>query len=122
MVGILPPLTLGSSTSHALQIQKPSFVPSDPPSVSMLKEALSSVAVKYGLDYDQMSTVVSCESGWRIDPPHNNISWGIAQFTPATWKDYGTGDIMNPYMQLEVMGKMWKKGLMGRWDCYRILY
>lgn len=91
-------------------------------SQSELKALLKDISVKYGLDYQKMEAVVQCESGWQIDPPHNNISWGIAQFTPATWEDFGYGDIMNPYSQLEVMGKMWSKGLMSRWDCYKILF
>ncbi len=79
---------------------------------------------KYGLD-DQLlmaEKVISCESGFHIDPlPHNHISWGIAQFTPATWKDFGHGDIMNPLIQIDVMSHMWSKGLQNRWDCYRML-
>lgn len=92
------------------------------PSGNDLKSYLREQASLYGVDYDEMSAVIQCESGWRVDPPHNNISWGIAQFTPDTWTDFGSGDIMNPYTQLDVMAKMWSKGLHGRWDCYKIVF
>lgn len=92
------------------------------PSENEIKRYLREQSALYGLDYDKMSAVISCESGWRIDPPHNNISWGIAQFTPETWKDFGGGDIMDPYAQIRVMSIMWSKHLEGRWDCYHILF
>lgn len=91
------------------------------PTVQELKDHLASEVKKYGGNYSQIYNVIMCESGWRINPPHNNISFGIAQFTPATWKDFGQGDIMNPYTQITVMVKMWNKGLEKRWDCFKIL-
>ena len=86
-----------------------------------LKLALAAVAEKYGQEYEKMLAVIQCESGFLIDPPHNGISWGIAQFTKPTWQDFGYGDIMNPLIQLDVMGKMLNNGLIGRWDCAKIL-
>lgn len=65
--------------------------------------------------------VVACESGYNIYA-NNGISYGIAQFTPVTWKDFGHGDIFNPLTQLETMARMWKNPLLRlRWDCYRKL-
>lgn len=63
--------------------------------------------------------VITCESNyfWHAD---NGVSYGIAQFTPATWHDFGKGNIFNPYKQLDVMARMWKNPLLRlRWDCYR---
>lgn len=86
-----------------------------------IKEMIRIQFTLYGL-VDQIpiaEAVIACESGFRVDPlPHNGISWGIAQFTPDTWKDFGTGDIMNPYWQIKTMAKMWKMGLQNRWDCF----
>lgn len=78
---------------------------------------------QYGGNYALISSVIDCEnSSWSVDPlPHNNVSWGFAQFTPATWKDFGHGEIMNPYSQIEVMVKMFNMGLSKRWDCAKIL-
>lgn len=88
-----------------------------------LMEALETDFAKYGIENQvgKAEKVIQCESGflWYAQNP---ISKGVAQFTPATWKDFGYGDIMNPYSQLEIMAKMWSKGLQKRWDCYIIIY
>ncbi len=86
----------------------------------VLTRYLQSAFTKYGIENEipTAEAVILCESGWQINPRHNNISWGIAQFTPSTWHDYGYGDIMNPLSQLDVMSKMWSKGLQDRWDCF----
>lgn len=96
--------------------------------ISVTTDNLKSVLVyefgTYGLQ-DQIQTaeaVIACESGFQVDPPHNGISWGIAQFTKDTWKDFGSGDIMNPLFQIQTFSKMWSKGLQNRWDCYRLGY
>lgn len=87
----------------------------------VLKRFLRARLISYGIEdqYNTVEAVVFCESSWRVDPPHNGISWGIAQFTPPTWKDFGYGDIMNPYNQLDTMAKMWANPkLRNRWDCH----
>ena len=87
-----------------------------------LKDALEYDFAQYGIsnEVQEAERVISCESSWNINAS-NKISYGIAQFTPATWKDFGYGDILNPLSQLDVMAKMWKDGLQGRWDCFRQL-
>lgn len=87
-----------------------------------LKSYLSVIFTKYGIE-DQIpiaEAVIACESSWNINA-NNGISFGLLQFTPATWKDFGYGDIMNPQSQIITMAKMWKRGLQGRWDCWRML-
>lgn len=119
--------TIDASVSKTLKVSSPSTT-SHPATLKStendLKGFLLETSVKYGLDYDKMNAVINCESTWRIDPPHNGVSLGIAQFTAATWVDYGVGkyEDIDPYSQIAVMGKMWSKGLESRWDCYKILY
>ena len=95
------------------------------PSVKELKDYLAKEVAIYGGNYALLDDVIKCESGWRIDPPHNGISMGIAQFTESTWHDfcleYGEYEDINPYSQLRCMVKMVNKGLIGRWDCFRML-
>ena len=85
---------------------------------------LESVFEKYEIA-DQIplaKQVIACESSWDINAD-NGVSYGIAQFTPPTWVDFGRGDIMNPFIQLEVMAKMWGvHHLQSRWDCYNMLF
>ncbi len=93
-------------------------------SIDYLKGIAGEASIQYGLsgqDYQEMIDTIQCESGWQIYPKPNYISWGIAEFMPATWHDFGNGDIMDPIMQIKVMARMWSKGLMGRWDCAKIL-
>lgn len=87
-----------------------------------LKSYLEEVFIKEGLE-DQIEIAektITCESNflWYAD---NGISFGVAQFTPDTWKDFGEGDIFNPHIQLRTMAKMFKMGLQNRWDCYKML-
>jgi len=93
---------------------------SETPTTARLKDYLKYEFAKYGIEdqYDRAVSVVFCESGWNVNPKPNGISYGIAQFTKPTWQDFGHGDIMNPYNQLEVMANMWSLKLQGRWDCF----
>ncbi len=94
-------------------------------STEFLKDTASEDAIKYGLSpiqYSQMMATIFCESSWQIYPKPNHISWGVAQFTPPTWKEFGYGDIMNPISQLNVMSKMFHNHLEKRWDCWRQLF
>ncbi len=87
-----------------------------------IQEMVSEQFTLYGIA-SQIPTalkVVQCESGFNINAD-NGISYGVAQFTPATWKDFGHGNIFNPLYQIETMAKMWKIGLQKRWDCYRMI-
>lgn len=92
-------------------------------STEYLKSYVGEVSIKYGLSaekYQQIMATIQCESNWNV-LADNGISFGIAQFTPATWKDFGSGDIMNPLTQLEVMARMFSQHLEHRWDCAKIL-
>ncbi len=87
-----------------------------------LREILEEQFTTYGIK-DQIpmaEAVVVCESHWNIYA-NNGVSFGITQFTPATWKDFGSGDIYNPLFQFQTMAKMFKMGLQKRWDCFRML-
>jgi hypothetical protein len=87
-----------------------------------LMAALKVEFTKYGIE-DQLGVVakiIACESSWNI-LADNSVSYGLLQFTPATWKQFGYGDIMNPYSQIKVMAKMWHDKLQHRWDCYSIV-
>lgn len=85
-----------------------------------LKSYFRQVFTYNGLE-DQIpiaEAVIACESSWNWKAD-NGISYGIAQFTPATWEDFGFGDIMNPYSQIQVMARMWKNPVLRlRWDCF----
>lgn len=97
--------------------------------IGYLKLLLFQESAKYGISYQEIYATAMCESGFQIDPKHNNISWGIMQFTPATWKEFGHGNIMDAENQILVATSMWNKWetykgkqrqLKERWDCFRL--
>lgn len=94
----------------------------DKPTVKELKDFLTQLVNTYGGNYALIDDVIQCESGWRTDVySRNNISYGIAQFTPPTFSDFCDGEYKDPYAQLTCMVKMFNKGLSSRWDCVRIM-
>lgn len=93
------------------------------PTKGEIKLALASISEKYGLNLDELLSVIECESGFRTDEySPGMISYGVAQFTKDTFKENCAGDYKNPFAQISCMGLMWSKGMQGRWDCYRMLY
>jgi hypothetical protein len=93
--------------------------------VDYLKRYVGEMSIQYGLSpqgYQELVATIQCESNFQIDPKHNGISWGIAQFTKPTWNKEGIGDIMNPITQIEVMVRMWKNNQEPQWDCWCMKY
>ena len=89
-----------------------------------LKQALTAVAEKYGQNYEQMSSIISCESGWDVLAYNKEDekfvkggSRGIAQFTIPTFEENCKGDYSNPLDQIECMGLLFKRGEQSRWSC-----
>ncbi len=137
MYGIKHDLKIGDLKGESSQTTDTTTLPSKPllwangainddfrgwiPKTTQLKLALKSFVATYGGNYALLDDVIMCESSWNPNPKPNGISFGIAQFTKDTWKDFGEGDIMNPYSQLEVMVKMFRDGFAERWDCFKML-
>lgn len=77
-------------------------------------------AEKYGLDPYVIIAQIYQES--RFNPLAINKysgAKGIGQFMPATWKDFGEGDILNPYDNLDAnfrLMKMLIEKFKGRYD------
>lgn len=92
-------------------------------SESELKEHLSNVAVKYGLDFVQLDRTIQGESTYDQNKD-NGLSVGIAQYILTTWlancskKD----ERKDPIKSLDCMGKMWAAGNAYQWDSYCNLY
>lgn len=86
-----------------------------------IKAVLAAEFSTYGIENQlaKAESVISCESGFEVNPKPNGISWGVAQFTKSTWQDFGIGDIMNPYMQIKVMATLWQMSEQWRWNCYK---
>lgn len=86
-----------------------------------LKEYLKQQSSLYGVDYAVLTKVVNCESSWNSSA-RTSVSYGIAQFTKPTFKEYCKGEYTNAKDQLTCMASVFKKKMMSRWDCWRSLY
>ena len=92
------------------------------PTPQELKDYLAQLVSKYGGNYALISDVINCESSWRTNVySRERISYGVAQFTPPTFKENCVGDYENPYDQLNCMVNMFNKGMEKRWDCFLML-
>lgn len=90
-----------------------------------LKGALEVDFAKYGIldQLDRAEKVLQCESGFQVDPPHNNSCRGIAQFKVSTWDWFNKVrethmEFMNPFSQIDMMSWAWSKGYQSQWECF----
>jgi len=112
--------TKGKDTSWL----KTSFYQNSKPSIKELKDYLASEVAKYPeLSYSEIEAIIYCESSFQVDPPHNNICRGIAQFKIGTF-NWFTGmmneklEFMDPYDQIKVMVWAFANGYKNHWECY----
>lgn len=94
-------------------------------SVEYLKGYVGEVSIKYGLSgqqYQDMMNIVTCESNWNV-LAFNDLgnSYGVAQYQPTTFKENCSGDYKDPVAQLNCMAQMIKRGMIERWDCFRLV-
>lgn len=89
-----------------------------------IKLVISSLCSKYGLNYEQFYNTIDGESSFLVDPPHNNDSRGIAQYTLDTWLGNcsKTDERLDAVKSLNCMAIMWSKGQQYRWDAYCLRY
>lgn len=91
-------------------------------SVSELKRFALAKATEYGISFDLMDKILICESNYQTAVWSSNMSsFGVAQYTRVTFRENCEGKYEDPYAQLECMAKMISRGLIGRWDCAKIL-
>ncbi len=77
----------------------------DTKNLTDLQKYVAQEAVKKGYDPQIVLRQISAESAWKTDAKSQAGAYGLPQFMPATWKDYGSGDIKNPYNQVEAYFK-----------------
>jgi soluble lytic murein transglycosylase-like protein len=78
-----------------------------------IKQLVVAKANQYGIDPNIALAQMQRESGWRQDVIFGPFvggagERGISQFTPATWKDYGSGphtNAYNPELALDAWGR-----------------
>lgn len=93
----------------------------------ILEDYIKETAKKYEVDPQTMINTIKCESQFKIDAIGKAGEIGIAQFMPSTWKYFSSefglsGDIYNPFDQVDMMAVAFSKNLQSHWTCYRKLY
>ena len=91
-----------------------------------LKLSLEAYFTEYGImdKYDRADKTLICESNYQTNVwSWNKSSFGVAQFTKATWKWFnelrGTElDYNNPHDQIEMFSWAWSKDMEHHWDCF----
>jgi hypothetical protein len=93
------------------------------PTIAQIKQHIADVSQKYGLDYDQLSSVIQCESAFNsVKYGDKGKAFGVAQFHKATFDEYCSGNYYNSIDQLNCMAKMFSTGGAGNWSCFNKLY
>ena len=87
-----------------------------------LKQRVAHLCQKYGLDYDQLYSVLQCESQLIPQYGDSGMAFGVAQFHLATFNAYCEGNYYNTFDQLECMAQMFSSGQAENWSCFNNLY
>lgn len=91
------------------------------PTSDEIKLALTSISVKYGLDYQQLYVVNECESNFNNKAKGDfGKANGVAQFWYSTFAKNCAGlDYKSARDQLECQGKMWLMRQQNEWTCFK---
>lgn len=109
------------SASCPFEVQKQNNKSTDI-SLGEIKEFLADLSQRYGLDYNQLYSVVRCESSFKPQYRDNGRAFGLAQFHLPTFNHYCEGNYYNSFDQLECMAKMFKAGHAWNWTCFNKFY
>lgn len=93
------------------------------PTIGEIKQRIADLSQKYGLDYEQLSSVIQCESQFKTSATGDKgLAFGIAQFHLATFNGFCKGDYYNTFDQLECMAYMFSINQAKHWSCFNRLY
>ncbi len=81
------------------------------------------VSQEHGLNTDQFTHVIGCESSWVPDAKGDDgNSRGLVQISSIYHPEVTDAEADNPTFALEWMAKQWDAGHEREWSCYRKLY
>jgi len=78
------------------------------------QDAVAWAAKESGLSQELIAAQIDNESEWEPDAS-SGLAHGISQFTPATFAQYGEGDIWDPQESIKAQGRF-MKALMDRYE------
>jgi len=87
-------------------------------------ERITYWAHQFNVNPNDMADVLMCESRWKQSARGALDEIGIAQFRPATFKEFSKKygwemDIYNENDQLKLMSKMFSDGFQYLWTCWK---
>ena len=92
-------------------------------SLAAIKDDIYNLSAAYGLNYNELSAVINCESGFNQSKyGDKGVAFGIAQFHKATFDANCKGSYYNTHDQLNCMAKMFKVGQAKQWTCFNKLF
>lgn len=69
------------------------------------QEAVENAAAESGFSSEIIAAQIQQESNWNEDAESHAGARGLAQFMPATWEQYGEGDITDGVASIEAQGR-----------------
>ncbi len=97
-------------------------VPVAPSAGGSATDAIAQAASRWGVDYNWLLRVASCESGLNPGAQNPSGASGLFQFMPGTYWLYAgrigeTRSYWDPYGAANVAGYMFANGMSGQWTC-----
>ena len=128
IIGLITPSKIHGDESTAVKPQLNQLdVLTATPTPEEIKEAIVFVAVKYGLNENELLTTLKCESSlvynargdWNGE---KYLAVGVAQFHFPTWADNCSGDYYSTKDQLICTAEMWQRNMQHHWSCYNNIF
>ncbi|MCX6309999.1 MAG: hypothetical protein NTY32_14675, partial [Bacteroidia bacterium] len=88
----------GNTKSTIFPVKHDNYLPPTP-STEQIKQRIADVSQEYGLDYDQLYSVIKCESEFKITYGDSGKAFGVAQFHKPTFDQYCKGNYCDTYDQ-----------------------
>ncbi len=89
--------------------------PAPTPSVASVESIIVSAADEFGLSRDYLLAVAMCESSLNPYAVSPAGYYGLFQFGPITWSEFGYGSIWDPVAQSRTAARMLADGHHRRW-------
>jgi soluble lytic murein transglycosylase-like protein len=115
-----------SSVSSQQTVSLKDVLPCVGSKTELYKLALSSLSRKYGVNYNLLDSIITCESSWNDEAEGDCETdkckaYGLLQFHKPTFDRFCEGNYKDGFAQLECGVKMFSEGLSGHWSCMKLI-
>ncbi len=99
----------------AVRERAPDKRPAPTPSTESIESIIVGAAAEFGLSPDYLVAVAMCESSLNPYAVSPAGYYGLFQFGPVTWSEFGYGSIWDPVAQSRTAARMLADGHHRRW-------